>query len=88
MKTNLDSILRDLRAGGWDPTLTEQTYRTIIAAGLRAKNLQLAFVATQLALEENPITLRGLMYRVVSAGWLPSTDREHYISRYKKTLQK
>jgi hypothetical protein len=29
-------------------------------------------------LDEQPLTLRGLMYRVVSAGWLPSTDKEHY----------
>jgi hypothetical protein len=77
-KTDLDSLLAQVRVGGWDPTLTEHTYRNIIGAGLRSKNLPLAFVATQLALEQNPITLRGLLYRVVSAGWLPSTDREHY----------
>jgi hypothetical protein len=67
-----------MRARGWEPTLTEESRRNIVGTGLRSKNLPLAFVATQLALEENPITLRGLMYRVVSAGWLPSTDREHH----------
>jgi hypothetical protein len=77
-KTDLDSVLHGLRERGWEPTLTEQSYQHIIAVGLRSKNLLLACVATQLALDEKPITLRGLLYRVVSAGWLPSTDREHY----------
>ena len=77
-KTKLASLLAELRRAGWDPTLTDESYDNIIASGLRSKNLPLAFVATQLALEEHPITLRGLMYRVVSAGWLPSTDHQHY----------
>jgi hypothetical protein len=77
-KTKLDSLLQELRGKGWDATLAEQSYLNIIGAGLRSKNLPLAAVATQLALEQHPITLRGLMYRVVSAGWLPGTDREHY----------
>jgi hypothetical protein len=77
-KTNLDSVLCAVRERGWQPTLTRERYQTLMAAGLRAKNLPLAFVAAQIALDEHPITLRGLLYRVVSAGWLPSTDREHY----------
>ncbi len=88
-KTELDSVLARLRERGWNPSLSEQSYRNIIAAGLRLKNLPLASVATQLALEQNPVTLRGLMYRVVSAGWLPSTDREHYtrLGRIMTTLR-
>jgi hypothetical protein len=38
----------------------------------------LAIVATQILLDERPVTLRGLFYRVVSAGFLPSTDKQHY----------
>jgi hypothetical protein len=88
-KTDLASVLDELREGGWNPTLTEESYRSIIGAGLRSKNLPLAFVATQLACEQQPITLRGLMYQIVSAGWLPSTDREHYnrIGRVMTTLR-
>ena len=88
-KTGLDSFLAHLRQRGWDPTLTDDSCRAIIDSGLRSKNLPLAFVATQLALEENPITLRGLMYRVVSVGWLPSTDRQHYtrLGRVMTTLR-
>jgi hypothetical protein len=78
MKTKLDSVLSALRAEGWEPTLNEASYRNIVDAGFRSKNLMLARVAAQIALHEKPLTLRGLMYRVVSAGWLPSTDREHY----------
>jgi hypothetical protein len=77
-KTKLDSVLNHLQDHGFTPELTGETYQDIINSGLRSKNLPLAFVATQLALEQNPITLRGLLYRIVSAGWLPSTDHEHY----------
>jgi hypothetical protein len=88
-KPNLDSLLSDLRAKGWHPGLTKEFYATIMRTGLRSRNLPLAFVATEIALEEKPITLRGLMYRVVSAGWLPSTDREHYtrLGRIMTTLR-
>lgn len=34
-----------------------------IGCGLRGKNLPLAFVATEIALFERPLTVRGLMYR-------------------------
>jgi len=78
MKPNLDSLLESLRDRGWEPELTGKSYTNIIEAGFRSKNLLLACVATQIALNEKPLTLRGLMYRVVSAGWLPSTDRVHY----------
>jgi hypothetical protein len=71
--------LDQLRAKGWTPDLTDRSYRNIAEAGLRSKNLPLAIVATEIALKQKPITLRGLLYQVVSAGWLPSTDREHYM---------
>src|SRR6516225_3433063 len=77
-KTDLDPLLQSLRDKGWDPCLTKKSYRNIIATRLRTKNLPLAFVAVQILIEEQPITLRGLMYRIVSCGWLPSTDEEHY----------
>ena len=32
----------------------------------------------EIAFAEKPLTLRSLMYRLVSAGWLPSTDKVHY----------
>jgi hypothetical protein len=40
--------------------------------------LALAVVATEILLDGQPMTLRGLFYQVVSAGWLPSTDKQHY----------
>ena len=72
------SVLEGLQERGWEPGLSEKSYQNIIGAGLRSKNLPLAFVAAQLAFEERPVTLRGLTYRVVSAGWLPGTDKVHY----------
>ena len=89
-KTNLGSVLKELRDRGWPPGLTEQSYiNEIIGAGLRGKNLPLACVATEIAFQEKPLTLRGLMYRVVSAGWLPSTDKKHYhrLGRVMTTLR-
>jgi hypothetical protein len=88
-KTNLDSVLTHLGENGWEPTLTEASYQAVVATGLRPKNLPLAFVAAQIALDEQPLTLRGLMYRVVSAGWLPGTGKEHYhrLGRIMTTLR-
>jgi hypothetical protein len=80
-KSGLDPVSRALdtvRSKGWTPRLTEDSYANIVAAGFRSTNLPLAFVATEIAMGEQPLTLRSLLYRVVSAGWLPSTDREHY----------
>jgi len=89
MKTNLASLLERLRDGGWTPGLTEESYDLVIRAGLRGKNLALASVAAEIAFDQKPITLRGLMYQVVSAGWLPSTDQQHYsrIGRILTTLR-
>lgn len=89
MKTNLDSVLQDLIDQGFDPNLTQKSYESIASCGLRSKNLQLAIVATRLLLDEKPCTLRGLFYRVVSAGFLPSTDRVHYqrVGRLMTTLR-
>jgi hypothetical protein len=88
-KPNLDSVFDELLQTGWEPTLTEESYRHIASAGFRSKNLSLAIVATQLACQQQPITLRGLMYQVVSAGFLPSTDKEHYnrLGRLLTTLR-
>ena len=77
-KTKLDSLCDSLRSEGWNPRLTEQSYQHIIECGFRGKNLSLAAVAAEIAFDETPITLRGLFYRVVSAGRLPSTDNKHY----------
>lgn len=88
-KTNLASILKRVEESGWTPTLSEDSYQAIMSIGLRSKSLPLAFVAVEIAFNEKPITLRGLMYRVVSAGLLPSTDKEHYtrLGRIMTTLR-
>src|SRR5262245_14845776 len=46
--------------------------------GLRRKSMELAAAAWVIANRERPLTLRGLFYRIVSAGLLPSTDRKYY----------
>lgn len=59
-------------------TINHEICQNIKTCGFRGDNQALAIVATDILFCEQPITLRGLMYRVVSAGWLPSTDRKHY----------
>jgi len=82
-------LLAELAARDWPPGLTRQTYAQLTATGLRRKNLPLAAVAVELLASEHPVTLRGLFYRVVSAGWLPSTDKRHYdrLGRIMKRLR-
>jgi hypothetical protein len=75
---SLDSVTAQIADSGYDLTLTDQSIEHVASVGFRGNNLALALVATNMLIEEQPITLRGLMYRVVSAGWLPSTDRKPY----------
>lgn len=84
MRTKLDTVSRiraalaDLEAHGFDPNLTEESYDSIADCGFQTRTLPIAIAAASIALEEKPITLRGLFYRVVSAGLMPSTDQCHY----------
>ncbi|MDP1797419.1 MAG: hypothetical protein Q8K78_08060 [Planctomycetaceae bacterium] len=78
-----------IKTSGFDPGLTPESYQRIAKCGLRTGSLWLAFTATALLLKEKPCTLRGLFYRVVSTGILPSTDKEHYqrLGRLMTTLR-
>lgn len=77
-KANLDSIRKQIANQGFSIGLDDDSVERIADAGFRGKNLALALVATEIACDEHPITLRGLFYRIVSAGFLPSTDKVHY----------
>jgi hypothetical protein len=78
VKVDLDQVFDFLSKRGWQSTLTPESYERIASVGFRSKNLALAIVATEVLIDEKPMTLRGLFYRVVSGGWLLSTDKEHY----------
>jgi hypothetical protein len=58
--------------------LTWKTYANIVEAGFNRASLAAAFVLTQLTLELQPITVRGLMYRAQAAGLYPSTADKFY----------
>lgn len=83
-KVDLDELLFQaldfLRARGWDTIeITRQVpYDDMLPLRFRVKTLMLAMVAYKLLADGQPMTLRGLFYRVVSSGWFPSTDKEHY----------
>jgi hypothetical protein len=77
-KLNLGQVSTYLKKRGWESHLSQDDCERIAGCGFRQKNLALAIVATEILKESQPLTLRGLFYRVVSAGWLPSTDSKHY----------
>ena len=64
---------------GWDEAETERMYRSLVETGLQRKTLPLAGVVAELAAERSPDTVRGIMYAVVSVGWLPDTSRKSYM---------
>jgi hypothetical protein len=73
----LDSVIAEIEQY-YELTINHQSCANIAKCGFRGDNLTLAIAATDLLFDEQPISLRGLLYRVVSAGWLPSTDHKHY----------
>jgi hypothetical protein len=77
-EVKLDSLLRSLKRAGYELSMPAWRADRVRAAGFTGKNLALATVAADILSSEHPITLRGLFYRVVSAGWLPSTEIKHY----------
>ncbi|QDT34084.1 toprim domain-containing protein [Thalassoglobus polymorphus] len=75
---NLEPLRTQIADSGYELTLTDKSIRNVQSCGFRGGNLNLALVAVNMLIDEHPTTLRGWMYRVVSAGWLPSTDNKHY----------
>ena len=97
-KTRLATLSRHLRRRGWEPGEVAGWARhkvigwheLLVRAGLRQKTLPLAAVALELLAKEKPTTVRAVMYRVVSAGWLPNTSDKSYdrIQRLLGNLRK
>jgi hypothetical protein len=97
-ESRLASLLGALAAKGWEPgsggewdaELTARNYRLIAAARMKQDNLPLAAVAVELLSKHEPDTVRGVMYSVVSAGWLPDTSATSYarIQRLLNALRK
>ncbi|MEO1616826.1 MAG: hypothetical protein AAFV88_13300 [Planctomycetota bacterium] len=86
---NLSDLLTRLDSIGWEPALTPESMERLCEIPLRGDSHELAVIAGELAIECQPITLRGLFYRVVSAGFFPSTDKKHYgkLQRLMSTLR-
>ncbi len=78
LKNTVDALLTSLVSLGRDPSLTRRTYERICEADIRGDNILLAAVLCELAVDCQPITLRGLFYRAVSAGMFPNTDKQYY----------
>jgi hypothetical protein len=56
----------------------EKSFRALCESGTSFKNLPLASVSVELLKAHQPDTVRGNMYLVVSAGWLPDTSDKSY----------
>ena len=69
-------------------TLTEDSYESIAGCAIRHGSYALAFAAAQIALEQQPLTLRGLHYQIVSAGVYANTDESYKrLTRLMATLR-
>ena len=85
-KAKLDSLFDVLHSKGWEPgavagwdgETTERNYRLISESGTTFNNLPLVCVAVEFLAAHQPDTVRGNMYLVVSAGWLPDTSDKSY----------
>lgn len=82
-----DKLLADLGSIGWEPGLTPRSYEIIADAGFRGGNAVKAAVIAEVAIDCEPITLRGLFYRCVSCGLYPDTGEKHYNSVKRLTGQ-
>ena len=71
--------------GGWNADLVVKNYSVVANAKLKWENKPLAAVAIELLSKNQPDTVRGVMYSVVSAGWLPDTSHKSY-SRIQRLL--
>jgi hypothetical protein len=94
-EARLASLFASLRAQGWEPGQAagwrgedlDHSYSALLNSGTTAKNLPLACVSVELLCEHQPDTVRGNMYRVVSAGWLPDTTERSY-NRIQRLLNR
>jgi hypothetical protein len=85
-KARLASLFDALRSQGWEPGQAadwkgedlERNYRIMCEARISKKNLPLSCVAVELLAAHKPDTVRGNMYLVVSAGFLPDTSEKSY----------
>jgi hypothetical protein len=97
-KSRLVSLLGELKAGtyqpigdgGWFDQRRAENCEAVMEAGFAGKNLALACVAVDLLADRQPDTVRGIMYAVVSVGWLPETSKVSYgkIQRILNTMRK
>jgi len=74
---------------GWDRTDVECQYARLIDAGYQQRTLPLAAAVLEVADARKPDTVRGIMYAMVSLGWLPDTEADSYrrVQYLLKTLR-
>jgi hypothetical protein len=78
LAAKVEETLREVRERGIDLSLSPQTCADIVTAGFNRATLPEAFVLYSLARYNQPITVRGLMYRGQAAGLFPDTSDKYY----------
>jgi len=81
LKAKCDALLAGLASLSldYDPGLSPEWYSSICEAGFRGIDSHTSVaVLCGLAYDNQPLTLRALMYRAVSVGLFPSTDSKWY----------
>jgi hypothetical protein len=78
-KATVEEIFRELNQTiSWEPFYDDPFYEGILNAGFNRATLKPAFVLSQIVERLGPISVRGAMYRGVSAGIFPNTNAEYY----------
>ena len=90
------SLIDTLRAHGWEPGAragwseaeTAQAYATFCRSGTWAKNLPFAAVTCELLAQNQPDSVRGTMYQVVSNSWLLQDTSDESYDRVQRLLRR
>jgi len=72
---------------GWEGDELERSYDILCGSRTTIENLPLACVSVEYLASHQPDTVRGNMYLVTSAGWLPDTADESY-NRIQRLLNR
>jgi hypothetical protein len=79
-----------VRDRGWEPAQKLEDYdRLSKVGGFYEKTMPLVVVTYDILVRQQPIGVRGLLYRLVSAGWVESTSESCYqrVDRLTITLR-
>jgi hypothetical protein len=86
----VDRAIGNLKSRGIELAMDRTNLGSVGMVGITDRNLEIGILAYDVLFQAQPMTLRGLFYRIVSAGLLPATDKVYYtrLGRLMTTLRK